>query len=67
MIDAKETGSQESDCSFMDHDVVFVDIRTDKAFVTIATHNEHNGYYGGFELSLRYFPNKVLKEAIDAK
>lgn len=34
------------------HEQVFVDIRTDKGFVTFTTHNEHNGYYGGFGLTI---------------
>jgi hypothetical protein len=34
------------------HEIVFVEIGTDEGFVTIATHNEHNGYYGGFGLTI---------------
>ena len=34
------------------HETVFVEIGTDKAFVTLCNHNEHNGYYGGFALTL---------------
>lgn len=30
------------------HECVFVEVATDSGFVTIANHNEHNGYYGGF-------------------
>jgi len=32
------------------HEVQFLDIQTDKGVFTIANHNEHNGYYGGFVL-----------------
>lgn len=32
------------------HETMFIEIGTDKGFVTITTHNEHNGYYGGFSL-----------------
>lgn len=35
------------------HDQVFVEIATDKGFITIANHNEHNGYYGGFSLAIK--------------
>lgn len=35
-----------------DHEQQFLEITTDKGFVTIANHNEHNGYYGGFSLVL---------------
>lgn len=34
------------------HEWCFVDIVTDKATITICTHNEHNGYYGGFSLAI---------------
>jgi hypothetical protein len=35
------------------HEQCFVKIETDKGFITICTHNEHNGYYGGFSLRVR--------------
>lgn len=31
---------------------VFIEIGTNECFVTVCTHNEHNGYYGGFDLSM---------------
>lgn len=34
------------------HETRFVEIATDKGFVTFTTHNEHNGYYGGFDLQI---------------
>jgi hypothetical protein len=34
------------------HEQVFVEVGTDKGSVTIANHNEHNGYYGGFGLTI---------------
>ena len=34
------------------HETMFVEIATDKGFVTVVTHNEHNGYYGGFGLTI---------------
>lgn len=34
------------------HEQVFVEIGTDAGFITIANHNEHNGYYGGFGLTI---------------
>lgn len=30
------------------HDVQFLVIQTDKGDFTLSSHNEHNGYYGGF-------------------
>lgn len=34
------------------HEQVFIEVQTDIGFITIANHNEHNGYYGGFGLSI---------------
>lgn len=33
------------------HDTQFVRVNTTAGTVTVVTHNEHNGYYGGFELN----------------
>lgn len=30
----------------------FLEITTDKGFVTIKNYNEHNGYYGGFDIKI---------------
>jgi len=30
------------------HETQFLEIKTDKGVFTMANHNEHNGYYGGF-------------------
>lgn len=30
------------------HEVQFLEVVTDKGSFTVATHNSHNGYYGGF-------------------
>lgn len=35
------------------HETMFVEIGTDKGFVTLTTHNKHNGYYSGFDLEIR--------------
>lgn len=34
------------------HEQVFVEVATDVGFITIVNHNEHNGYYGGFGLTI---------------
>lgn len=31
-----------------EHEVAFLDVTTDKGVFQMASHNEHNGYYGGF-------------------
>ena len=52
-IGAKFTGCELRDApnepdTYGEHEVQFLLINTDKGTVTIANHNEHNGYYGGF-------------------
>lgn len=49
-IEVKEVKAVEAE--YDSHEQAFVEIRTDKAFITIVTHNEHNGYYGGFGLTI---------------
>lgn len=34
------------------HDIQFLLINTDKGTLTVNTHNVHNGYYGGFSISV---------------
>lgn len=46
--DGPEVEGEYGDC----HEQVFVEVATDKGFITIANHNEHNGYYGGFGLTI---------------
>lgn len=49
-IESKEAPSLPDE--YGEHEVVFVEVGTDAGFITIANHNEHNGYYGGFGLSI---------------
>ena len=41
---------EDGDVRTDDHEVQFLRIATTKGDVTFATHNEHNGYYGGFDI-----------------
>lgn len=34
------------------HEVQFLDVKTSKGVFQLATHNEHNGYYGGFSIKI---------------
>ena len=36
------------------HDIEFVEVSTTKGSFVLVTHNEHNGYYGGFNVTARY-------------
>lgn len=50
-IEAKPGQDKEGEYGDM-HETVFVEIGTAKGFVTLVNHNEHNGYYGGFGLTI---------------
>jgi hypothetical protein len=49
-IEAKS--GPDIDAEYGEHETIFVEVGTDKGFVTIVNHNEHNGYYGGFGLTI---------------
>lgn len=49
-IVVKETDERFGD--YDAHEICFLEVQGDKGSVTFATHNEHNGYYGGFELNI---------------
>jgi len=51
-IDVKEGDAPKNDEEYGEHEIAFLEIGTDECFVTVATHNEHNGYYGGFALTI---------------
>ncbi len=52
-IEAKEAPNIGTDDDYgEEHEVCFVEIGTDDGFITISNHNEHNGYYGGFGLTI---------------
>ncbi|MCT9125379.1 DUF7448 domain-containing protein [Cupriavidus gilardii] len=36
-----------------EHEVQFLEIQTSSGSFTMASHNEHNGYYGGFSITVR--------------
>lgn len=49
-IEAKDGPDVLTD--YDEHEIIFIEIGTDRGFVTISNHNEHNGYYGGFGLTI---------------
>jgi hypothetical protein len=54
-VGAKLTGGEIKDApdvpdKYGYHEVQFLEIQTDRGVFTISSHNEHNGYYGGFWL-----------------
>jgi photosystem II stability/assembly factor-like uncharacterized protein len=36
-----------------EHEVQFLEVMTDQGCITFANHNEHNGYYGGFGMTIK--------------
>ena len=49
-IETKD-GPNQTD-GYGEHEQVFIEVGTDVGFITIVNHNEHNGYYGGFGLTI---------------
>jgi hypothetical protein len=49
-IEAKP-GPDEPD-EWDEHETCFVEVATDVGFITLVNHNEHNGFYGGFGLTI---------------
>jgi hypothetical protein len=47
----KQAPNQQDE--YGDHEVQFLEIKTSKGAITAASHNEHNGYYGGFNVVVR--------------
>lgn len=49
-ITAKDAPNEPNEWG--EHEVCFVEVMTNDGFITISNHNEHNGYYGGFGLTI---------------
>lgn len=47
--EAPEIGEDEYDV----HEVMFLEVRTSRGSITISAHNEHNGYYSGFGITVK--------------
>lgn len=65
-IGAKFQGVEVQDapsrpCEYDKHDCQFLLVTTSNGVFTIETHNEHNGYYGGFDLECVDFPGGVAQ------
>lgn len=50
-VELREVPNRDAD--YGEHEVQFLLITTDKGVFTMETHNEHNGYYGGFSIVAR--------------
>jgi hypothetical protein len=49
-IEVKEVPDVET--GYGAHEQLFVEVGTDECFITLTTHNEHNGFYSGFGLCI---------------
>lgn len=50
-LEIKDAPNEQDE--YGDHEVQFLEVQTDKGVFTMASHNEHNGYYGGFWITLK--------------
>lgn len=48
------SGPTEEDDHGEPHETGFVKVDTSLGGITLTTHNEHNGYYGGFDMRIKY-------------
>lgn len=37
---------------YEEHEVCFLEVLTSRGSITVSAHNEHNGYYGGFDIEV---------------
>lgn len=44
---------EATDCDRGTHEIAFLEIQAGHETFVISTHNEHNGYYSGFSLSIK--------------
>ena len=48
LLDAEIKEAPSVKYEYGEHEVQFLEVRTSKGCFTMASHNKHNGYYGGF-------------------
>lgn len=48
LIGAEVREAPSIETEYGNHEIAFLDVQTDEGVFQMATHNEHNGYYGGF-------------------
>jgi hypothetical protein len=49
----KTAGRVDTEEEYNVHEVQFLEIHTSNGYVTLSSHNEHNGYYGGISLVVK--------------
>lgn len=48
LLDFELKNAPSVEQEYDEHDIQFLDVKTNKGIFTITNHNIHNGYYGGF-------------------
>jgi hypothetical protein len=55
VVNLEEVAGPDQEGSYGDsHEQMFVKLQTTAGTITMVTHNEHNGYYGGFYVATRW-------------
>ena len=55
LLDFELKDAPNGEDEYGEHEIQFLDVKTDKGVFQMANHNEHNGYYGGFWIVARLF------------
>ncbi len=50
LLGAEIKDAPSIECNYGEHEVQFLEVQTSKGVFTLSSHNEHNGYYGGFSI-----------------
>lgn len=53
LLGAEIMDAPDAEEGYETHEVQFLHVRTDRGTFTMSSHNEHNGYYGGFAIVAR--------------
>lgn len=51
-IEEKKVEENKDKNFYYYHDIMFIEIMTTKGGITLCSYNDHNGYYGGFEIKI---------------
>lgn len=54
LADVGHASMGDDDFTLDVHDVVFLNVQTSEGEFQIVNHNEHNGYYGGFDVTAKF-------------
>jgi hypothetical protein len=61
LLDIELKQAPDMEHQYGTHEVQFLELMTSKGALTMASHNEHNGYYGGFAIVLNFKENDAAQ------